>query len=248
MESANAKPRDVWFRWSVALPAVVLALAVALQATNPFRETPRPRPPHLARSIPARAEGWVGRDVPLGANEFLTGEVQKILNYDDVLNREYTNGVQSFGVYVAYWGAGKMPTRFVAIHTPDRCWTGNGWRCLEMKFRQPEDFAGTPFKPAEWRLFEPPSGEKPVYVLFWHLVEGRLYDYGKRFNDVPDPFLWWKDAVQQALLGSREQYFFRLTSSEPIENFRGDPGFDEVVRSLARLGLAQDRTETINHS
>ncbi len=130
-----------------------------------------------------------------------------------------------------------MPTRLVASHTPDRCWTENGWRCLEMRFKQPVALDGAPLPDAEWRLFEPPQGGAPVYVLYWHLVEGRLYDYGSRFNNVPDPVRWWKDAVQQAMLGSREQYFIRLTSSEPLENLWNDPGVMEVLRSLRRLGL-----------
>jgi len=75
-------------------------------------------------------------------------------------------------------------------------------------------------------------------VLYWHLVEGRIYDYGGRFNAVPSPTLWIKDAVQQALLGSREQYFIRITSAEPLENLRNDPGFAEILRGLKRLGLA----------
>jgi hypothetical protein len=49
--------------------------------------------------------------------------------------------------------------------------------------------------------------------------------------------LWWKDAVQQAVLGSREQYFIRLTSSEPLESLWSDPGFAEVLRGLGQLGL-----------
>ena len=223
--------------WSLMLPGGVLLAAVALQGMTIFRETPQPRAPHLTQTVPLALAGWSGRDVPLGANEFIAGEVEKVLNYDEVLNREYGRSGENFGVYVAYWGSGKMPTRLVASHTPDRCWTENGWRCLEMKFKEKQVFEGTALQPAEWRVFDPPRGGTPTYVMYWHLVEGRPYDYGERFNDVPDPLLWWKDAVQQALLGSREQYFIRLTSSEPLENLWNDPGFAEVLRGLGRLGL-----------
>lgn len=226
-----------WLRWSLLVPAFVLSGAVAMQAMGGMREVAKPRGPHLAQAVPVELSGWVAKDVPLGANEFMNNEVEKILNYDEFVNREYRRGSQSFGVYVAYWGAGKMPTRLVASHTPDRCWTENGWRCLDMKFKQTRLMDGAPLQPAEWRTFEPASGAKPTHVLYWHLVEGRVYDYGERFNAVPDPVLWWKDAVQQALLGSREQYFIRLTSTEPLENLWNDPGFAEVVRGLGRLGL-----------
>jgi hypothetical protein len=216
-------------------------VAAAIQGGHFFRANSKASVPHLAQSIPENIAGWSGRDVPLGTNEFLSGEVEKVLNYDEVVNREFTRDSVTFGVYVAYWGAGKMPTQLVASHTPDRCWTENGWHCLAMKFRQPEALDGAALEPAEWRLFEPPSGGAPVYVLYWHLVGGRLYDYGRRFNAIPSPLLWWKGAVQQVLLGSGEQYFIRLTSSEPLENLWSDPGFDEVLRSLRRLGLAVER-------
>lgn len=227
-----------WLTWSVVLPALVLVAAIAVQGLHVFREVHKSVPPHLARALPANIPGWSSRDLPLGSNDFLSGEAEKVLNYDEFVYREFTRGGTRFQVYVAYWAAGKMPTRMVASHTPDRCWTENGWHCLSMKFKQPESLGSLPLQPAEWRLFEPPSGGQPTYVLYWHLVEGHIYNYGNRFNSVPDPFLWWKDAVQQALLGSREQYFMRITSDGPIEDLWGDPGFDEVVSSLAGLGLA----------
>jgi hypothetical protein len=232
---------------SLLLPAIVLATAVVLQGTHLFRETPKPRDLHLAQALPSRLPGWDGRDVPLGPNEFQSNEVEKVLNYDQVVYREFTHDGETLGVYVAYWGPGKMPTRFVASHTPDRCWTENGWHCLEMKFKHEEAFEGSPLQPAEWRVFEPPDGGKPTYVLYWHLVNGHIYDYGNRFNAVPDPVRWWKDAVQQVLNGSKEQFFIRLTSNEPLEALWRDPGMAEVLRSLERLGLSQS-TDTVAKS
>jgi hypothetical protein len=35
-------------------------------------------------------------------------------------------------------------------------------------------------------------------------VEGKLYNYGDRFNAVPHPWLWWKDTLAQAAYGSHE--------------------------------------------
>jgi hypothetical protein len=108
-----------------------------------------------------------------------------------------------------------------------------------MRFKQKEPFEGGTLQPAEWRMFEPPDGGNPTYVLYWHLVDGRIYDYGGRFNAIPDPVRWWKDAVQQVFLGSREQVFIRLTSNEPLERLSSDPGVVEVLRSLERLGLSE---------
>jgi hypothetical protein len=231
-------------RLSLIVPALALVAAVALQGSNLYRETPRTSDIQLAQVLPLRLPGWEGHDVPLGPNEFIAGEVEKVLNYDQVVYREYRHNGETFGVYVAYWGPGKMPTRFVASHTPDRCWTENGWRCVEMRFKQREPFDGGALQPAEWRLFDPPDGGSPIYVLYWHLVEGRTYDYGERFNAVPDPLRWWKDAAQQVLLGSREQFFIRLTSNEPIEHLGSDPGVAEVLHSLERLGLSEKAAAT----
>ncbi len=226
-------------RASLILPAFALAAAVAVQNTHMFRKAPPPRDIRLAQRVPEGISGWEGRDVPLGPNEFIAGEVEKVLNYDQVVYREFKRNGETFGVYVAYWGPGKMPTRLVASHTPDRCWTENGWRCLDMKFKREEALDGLELQPAESRLFEPPEGGKPTYVLYWHLVDGRVYDYGPRFNSVPDPIRWWKDAVQEILRGNREQIFIRLTSNEPIENLWTDPGIEEVLHSLVGLGLSE---------
>ncbi len=227
-----------WLRWSLLLPALVLVAAVGLQCMSFVREPPPSRSPHLTEVIPAVLPGWNCRDMPLGPSEFVSNEVEKVLNFDDVVNRDFSRGGQSFGLYVAYWSAGKMPTRLVASHTPDRCWTENGWRCVAMKFNQPEALAGMPLQPAEWRLFEPPVAGPSVYVLYWHLVDGRTYDYGNRFNSVPDPLRWWKDVLEQLMLGNRQQYFIRLTSTEPLETLWSDPGFVILLHSLSRLGLA----------
>jgi hypothetical protein len=226
-----------WLRWSLLLPALALATAVCLQCLNLGRAPMGLRSPGLVQSIPAHLPGWTSRDVPLGSTEFLSNEAEKVLNFDEMVNREFSRGAESFGLYVVYWGAGKMPTRLVASHTPDRCWTENGWKCLDMKFKQPEVIAGVPLQPAEWRVFEPPGFGPPIHVIFWHLVDGRTYDYGERFNSVPDPLRWWKDVIQQAVRGNREQYFIRLTSSQPLENLWNDPGFATIVRSLGSLGL-----------
>ncbi|MFT3828381.1 MAG: exosortase-associated EpsI family protein [Opitutaceae bacterium] len=233
----NEKPRRWWLRGSLLVPVGVLLAAVALQGIAVFRETPQPRGPHLDAHVPASVRGWRVRNLPLGQTESVRDAVVKTLNYDEVVYREYARPAVAFGVYVAYWGAGKMPTRLVASHTPDRCWTENGWTCGEMRFRQQLSVRDRPLQPAEWRQFQPPNGGPPVYVLYWHLVDGRVLDQGGRFNAVPHPLHWWKDAVQQAFRGSREQYFIRVTSTAPFERIWNDPGFVEVLRGLQTLGL-----------
>jgi len=224
-------------RWYLIVPAVGLALAIGVQFFEPFGETAKPRPKHLAGAIPGRVPGgWMARDLPLGPTEYVEEVVERTLRTDDILNREYRRGRVTFGVYVAYWGAGKMPTRLVASHTPDRCWTENGWSCEEVRFNVPTTAAGRALAPAQWRRFRDPGGGT-TYTMFWQLIEGRSYDFGDRFNAIPSPLEWWKDAVQQAVYGSREQYFVRLTSSVPFEEIWNDPGFVAVLSGLEKLGL-----------
>jgi len=225
-------------RPAIFIPLIVLAAAVGVQFATVFRDVPRPRPAHLNQYVAHSLEGWRSREVPLGPNEFLEGQVSKILNFDEAVHREYTRGAVTFAVYVAYWGPGRMPTRLVASHTPDRCWTENGWTCLEMRFKEAHSVESIPLQPAEWRLFRSPAGDN-VNVLFWHLVDGRIYDFGSRFTAIPDPVRWWKDAIRQAFRGSREQYFVRVTSNVPFTEIWDDPAFERVMHGLAELGLAQ---------
>lgn len=229
--------RRWWLRWSLLVPALVLVAAAALQGLAVFRETPHPKGPHLEAHVPARLAGWRVRDLPLGPSEAVNSAVTKTLNYDEVVYREYLRNGVAVGVYVAYWGAGRMPTRLVASHTPDRCWTENGWTCQEMRFREPVSVDGRPLQPAEWRRFLTPNGEHSVHVRYWHLIDGRVNDQGARFNAVPHPLYWWRDAVEQALRGSREQYFVRVTALVPFEKFWDDPSFAPVLRGLESLGL-----------
>ncbi len=193
----------------------------------------------LGATLPEAVTGWEAADEPLGPTEFLQTAVEKSLNYDDMVNRVYRSGGRSFGVYVAYWSPGRMPVQKVASHTPDRCWSENGWTCEAMRIDHQLKAGDQRLLPARWRLFRPPvGGGAKQYVLYWHLVGGDLYDYGDGFNQRPDPLQWWRDTVHYALKGSSEQYFIRIMSAQPLEDLQGDAGFQEVLRALAKLGLA----------
>jgi len=215
----------------------VLAFAVGIQFVDPIREEAAPRPPHLSALFPEVLPGWQVRDLPLGATEYQSEVVSRVLNYDDVLYREYRRGEVRFAVYVAYWGAGRMPVRLVASHTPDRCWTENGWQCTAMRFDERIPLGDGMSAPGDWRRFRDPNGDT-MYVIFWHLIDGEVHDYGERFNAVPHPLEWWKDAIDQAMHGSREQYFVRLTANVPLESLWHEPGIRSVVDRLRELGLA----------
>ena len=198
------------------------------------------RPLGLDTLITKTPAGWMSVDEPLGATEFMRSSVEKTLNYDDYINRVYQKSKQRFSLYVAYWSPGRMPVQKVASHTPDRCWTENGWTCLQLRSNERLTGSGVPLMPAQWRLFAPPGANTvPEYVVYWHLVGGELYDYGDGLNRRANPLKWWRDTVHFAVKGSAEQYFIRLTSDRPFDELNKDPGFQEILRALGKLGLAE---------
>jgi hypothetical protein len=222
--------------WLVIGLTALLGVGVGLQLVFSLREETKAEPRlRLAELIAKSASDWAVTDEPIGMTEAVSEAALKTLNLDDFVYRRYRRGGVSFTVYAAYWAAGKMPTRLVASHTPDRCWTENGMRCVDLKFKQTYEVKGRPLLPADWRVFV--SGEARTQVVYWHLVEGKLYDYGDRFNAVPHPLLWWKDTLEQATYGSREQLFVRVAAEVPLEQIWSDPGFQDVMESVAKLGL-----------
>ena len=225
----------------VAILVLLGALALQLIPIRDVKEgdqSGEARPVELAQRIPSELPGWTGRDEPLGPNEVARAAVERVLNYDDHVYRVFRRGDTTLGVYVAYWAPGRMPIQKVASHTPDRCWSENGWRCLERKHRIEVGEGTMRLSAAQWRIFEPPGSGPREYVVYWHLVGNRLYDYGERFNAKPDPVAWWRDTVAYALSGSDAQYFIRVTSNRDFSALAGDPGWAQVVAALSALGLA----------
>lgn len=201
------------------------------------RRTPA-RPMGLAARLPHQIAGWTGRDQPLGPTENASSAAARSLNYDDYVFRVFTKSGQSFGVYVAYWRAGRLPIQKAASHTPDRCWTENGWSCLEQRYDVSVQIGLRRLQSAQWRRFQPPNGvsNRSQYVLYWHLVGREQYDYGRRFNARPDLVKWWSDTVRYAFSGSEEQYFIRLTSDLPFDEIWADVGIRQLVELLGELG------------
>ena len=220
----------------VGLGSILLVAAVALQFGFRSGVAARARPPHLQENIPMTLEGWTVHDEPLGPSEAVAASAVKTLNLDEYVYRAYTKGSTRFAIYAAYWAPGRMPTRLVASHTPDRCWTENGMRCLDMKFKLPVTVGDRALLPAEWRVFAAPGGEV-THVMYWHLVDGELYDYGDRFSAIPHPWLWWQNTVTQAMRGSLEQHFFRVTANVSFEQLLREPGFEAVMGQLGTLAL-----------
>lgn len=221
-----------------SLLVLVLALsAFAFRFLSPSVEE-APVVEHLNDYIPEEIEGWQSNDLPLGPNEFASDRAERILRFDEFLYREFTRDDVEFSVYIAHWGKGRMPIREVNTHNPDRCWTENGWACTDMIFNKDVELLGKEFQPAEWRIFEDVEGRE-VFVMFWHLVEGEVYDFGERFNAIPHPSRWVQDVFHQAFRGSPEQYFIRITANVPLEEIWYEEPVVKVMEGLHRLGVGR---------
>lgn len=227
----------------IAVAALVLTSGLAMQ----FLHVPNVKDGRLgggaasgqlAQLLPTQAGPWVAVDEPLGPNESVSDAASRILNFDDYVFRTFRQGGRSLSVYIAYWAPGRMPTHKVASHTPDRCWVENGWTVRDARFAVPVSAGGAEFKRGEWRLFHPPAAATDQFVVYWHLVGDELYDYGARLNTKPHPVKWVRDSLAYAMKGSEGQYFIRLTSDRPIEEFFADSSLADLWRVLGGLGLA----------
>lgn len=221
----------------VLLGAVILQFVRVRDASAGDSNSPR-RSDYFVGRLPVSLPGWSVRDLPLGETELVQGQVAAILNLDAFVFREYSRGAVRFAVYSAYWRPGRMPVSRVVSHTPDRCWTENGWTCESMVFseRWQSPTVGE-LHPAQRRVFRSPAGGLE-HVAFWHLVNGQRFDFGNRFSAFTDPKMWIRQTVAYAVMGSGEQCFIRVTSNRPFEELATDPGWQEVMRALGRLGLA----------
>lgn len=230
-------------KWTLGIVGTILCLGVVLQWFDWKKPTRTEKVSiGLPSRIPQQVSGWTGRDEALGDTELTRRAVENILNFDEAVYRIYRKGSSEFGVYVAYWAPGRMPTRLIELHTPDRCWVENGWICKDSKFGY-QFGAETMFPPAQWRVFTPPGHSAPTYVLFWLLVDGQPYDFGKRLNSAPNPFRWWGQFMQEMADGYRGHLFVRLTSNRPFEELAGDAGWQQLTAALGQLDLGRAKAQ-----
>jgi len=205
---------------------------------NPFGAEPAPgRGPHVADYLPTELEGWEVENKRLGATEAVEDRAEQILDLEDFVYRQYSReGTNEFfEVYVAYWSPGRAAINEVSAHTPDRCWTKNGWELLDREHKVEREVDGKRLLPSEWRQFEIEGNEQ--FVCYWHLVGGESYRYGDRTNAFPTPVSYVRDFLQSHLFGTGEQYFIRINSNVPFDQLWEDARFREVVASVSGLGL-----------
>lgn len=229
----------VWSALLLLISAIGLVTYGSLQVPTPKFHG------NLRDLLPPPPPGWTIKDKPIADSPELKEAVAEILNFDDGVFVDYTQGTTRLSVYIAYWRPGRMSHRLVAAHTPDVCWVNGGWK-KELAGPTPpltiaEDgsvklFLNTANHGAPPR--EIPAGEarifsahgNPEHVWFWHLVgqESKSYSSG----GAPPWYASIMDLFTKGLNQRDEQFFIRLSSNVPLQELQKEPVLPVVLGHL----------------
>jgi hypothetical protein len=162
----------------LGLGALLLA-AMGLQIFVGVNEA-KTRKLELPQLLPRRIAEWESVDLPMAETEALVLNVEKTLQFDSFVYRDYKNGNKHFTLYVAFWSPGKIPAKAVASHTPDGCWVRAGWDCtaIDLDWQWLEPLVNMP--PAQYREFR--KDNIKLHVIFWHLLGGEPFGYGAKYQ------------------------------------------------------------------
>jgi len=213
---------------------VTLSLLLVIEGRSDFSQLAIP---DLETDLIRDASGWSAINVPVADTQEMREAVDELLNYDAGLYRVYRKGNLELGVYVAYWRPGKMHYRLIHGHNPDVCWVGAGWKITSAWNGRAWHVEGSlVLKPAQYR--EMTLGNKSSYILFWHLLDGESFSYDRVGRSPIWSFI--RDLWERGLDQNAEQWVIRVSSNVPFEELESDPGFQEIMSSLAELGLRED--------
>lgn len=192
----------------------------------------------LTNYFPEQMSGWQSEDRSLAETEAVAEEVERILQYDEYVYRSYKKDGREFSLYVCYWKPGKMPSREIAFHIPDKCWPTAGWERTsvthDFKFSHPP----VPLGPGQLRAFTQKGHTQ--HVLYWHIFSGRILVYNR--DGSPGDLTIFTDLLKLGLKLRGEQYFIRISSPEPLETLAEDDGFQQILELVAPLGPGIDPT------
>lgn len=192
----------------------------------------------LADLLPPPPSGWKMTTREIADTPEMQEAVGELLNYDDGVFVDYTNGTHRLSVYIAYWTPGRMSQRLVAGHTPDVCWVGNGWEKKSSETVTGLTASGKQLPPAEGRLFT--ANGNPEYVWFWHIVGSEAKSYATGF--APPWYAPLTDLVDKGLHQREEQFFVRLSSSSPMQNPSLEPLLEALLANLPLPNLVPDKS------
>jgi len=219
--------------------ASVLLAAVLLQGYIFFTQPPVTKTGELDELISSLLPGWIMEELPLGQTEEVRNAVERRLQFDDVISRIYSRGNVDVGIYIAYWKPGKMPVRLVGVHTPDTCWVQNGWSCEFREHSVKKTVDEQPLLDGEYGIYE--INDHRQHVLFWHIVGDRINTYEQQ--GMHSLTAVWHDIRRFGLNQRQEQFFIRISSNRPFEEIWNDPGFAQLMKDIANLGLKSGAPE-----
>ncbi|MBE6413531.1 MAG: exosortase-associated EpsI family protein [Verrucomicrobiaceae bacterium] len=205
---------------------------------------------YLKTQIPDKFMGATSVEKELGATEEVVRATEKILNVSDYLNREYTlSSGKKLTLYISYWEPAKEPIEFATTHTPDRCWVNNGWVCNEQTRRTSDILTIenniNKIKPARYGEYTFSTNDgisKPYirYVWFWFIVDGKIYEFTKQNKGV-SPYLWLKNTLTYMNQKAPEMYFIRVDSDKPLDEFRKNAEFQQLLKYLGDMILFEGK-------
>ena len=205
--------------------AVVLLIAAAGLIVYGSTRIPEPTfHGKLADLLPEPPPGWTMVKKAIADTPEMKAAVDELLNYDDGVFVDYTNGTDRLSVYIAYWTPGRMSQRLVASHTPDVCWVGNGWQNEKSSVVDGLRAAGRVVAPAESRRFS--INGTTEYVWFWHTVGGETKSYST--GSVPPWYAPLTDMLRKGLNQREEQFFIRVSSRAPLNS----EGLNVITQSV----------------
>jgi hypothetical protein len=223
---AKTMKRSAKFVWSALL---LLVSAIGLVAYGTL-QVPIPKfNGNLRDLLPPPPPGWTMKEKPIADSPEMKEAVAELLNFDDGVFVDYTQGTTRLSVYIAYWQPGRMSHRLVAGHTPDVCWVGAGWKKISattiLNLRTSD---GRILPPGESRTFNANGTDENVW--FWHLVGNQSKSY--QAGDRPPWYAAITDLWKKGLNQRDEQFFIRLSSNLKLEDLQDSPTLRSVLASI----------------
>lgn len=185
---------------------------------------------HVADLVPAQTglPGWQVKDAPVAETPEIQRQVDQLLDFTEAVYRIYEKGGMRVSVYLAYWKPGKMPVKEIARHTPDVCWTAGGWQKRSQSVFIPPVVDGQAMEPAEWRAFS--MHGQTEHVVFWHLVDGKAHSYHTGGRPAWNAVI--TDTIARGIRQKPEQFFLRISSNQPLEEFWTTEVVQKVVGAV----------------
>jgi hypothetical protein len=197
-----------------------------------FAAKSAPDHPEFIDNLPTRVDGWEVKDLKIAENESMQKAVDEQLNYDQAVFREYRQGTKAFQIYVARWSARKMHPRLISIHVPDRCWVVNGWKMSEPEYNYQLNLPGEKIHHGQYRYFSTEGGQG-LHVLYWHLLGNELSGYAEGPNSLSGEL--FKSLLTGIHGNIGEQFFIRLSSPQPWDEWVNDKLFQQVLGCFAPI-------------